>query len=70
MAGDIFEVLTSTSPFSYLREDLGLNNKYIAFNYLVDTACRIRWAVCGEATAGEIDSLAKCATVLLKRLKP
>ncbi|EKM58002.1 uncharacterized protein PHACADRAFT_251952 [Phanerochaete carnosa HHB-10118-sp] len=60
--------LITSQNMDYIREDLGLHNKHIVYVYLVDTACRIRWAACGDPQPGEIESLRTCAGVLLKRL--
>lgn len=60
--------LITSQSMDYVREDLGLQNKHIVYVYLVDTACRIRWAACGDPQPGEIESLRTCAGVLLKRL--
>lgn len=48
---------------------MGMINKHIAYVYLIDPACRIRWAACGDAVPGEIQSLKQGAEKLLSRLK-
>ncbi|KIP07311.1 hypothetical protein PHLGIDRAFT_89785 [Phlebiopsis gigantea 11061_1 CR5-6] len=62
--------LISGQNMDYIREDLALENRHIAYVYLVDTACRIRWAACGDPQPQEINSLRQCTSVLLKRLTP
>lgn len=42
-----------------IREDLGMANGKVGYVYLVDEACKIRWAGCGVATEGEKESLMK-----------
>lgn len=48
---------------------MGMINKHIAYVYLIDPACRIRWAACGDPVPGEIESLKRSAGALLGRLK-
>ncbi|GJE94841.1 ATPase assembly factor ATP10 [Phanerochaete sordida] len=61
--------LITSQSMDYIREDMGLHNRHIVYVYLVDTACRIRWAACGDPQPGEIESLRSCTGALLKRLE-
>lgn len=42
-----------------LKHDLGLWNGKVGYVYLVDWACRIRWAASGNAEPGEREALAR-----------
>lgn len=53
---------------SYVRDDIGLTNKFVAYVYLVDDKCRIRWAGCADPQPGEIQALQACTGQLLKRV--
>lgn len=55
---------------SYIRDDLGMSNKHIGYVYLVDQACRVRWASCADPKLEEIEALTACTSVLLKRNLP
>ena len=52
---------------SYLRDDIGMTNRHLSYVYLVDPACRIRWAGCADPMPAEIQALQVCTDVLLKR---
>lgn len=49
------------------RQALGLHNKHVGYTYLVDPACRIRWAGCAFAEQAERNALISCTGVLLGR---
>ncbi|CAL1699387.1 unnamed protein product [Somion occarium] len=61
--------LISSQNMDYLRDDLGMTNKHIGYVYLVDQACRIRWAACADPKPEEIEALKACTGVLLNRQK-
>lgn len=46
---------------------MGLMNRHVGYVYLVDAACRIRWAGCADPKPEEIEALQVCTEVLLKR---
>ena len=46
-----------------------MSNKHIGYTFLVDQACRIRWAACADPKLEEIEALQACTNVLLKRNK-
>jgi ATPase complex subunit ATP10 len=59
--------MLSSQNMEYLREPLGMENKYIGYTYLVDDALRIRWAACGDAKSEETAGLERCVRMLLTR---
>ncbi|KAI0701366.1 ATP10 protein-domain-containing protein [Cytidiella melzeri] len=61
--------LISSQNMDYIREDIGLGNKYIGYVYLVDDQCRVRWAGCADPQPGEIQALRVCTGQLLQRYK-
>ena len=50
-------------------EDLGMANGKVGYVYLVDEACKIRWAGCGDAADGEKESLMKAVRKLVEGRK-
>ncbi|KAL7423474.1 Mitochondrial ATPase complex subunit atp10 [Cryptotrichosporon argae] len=46
---------------------LGIDNKLLGYVFLVDDACRIRWAGCGQAQGTEADDLRRATAVLMRR---
>jgi len=59
--------LVSSQNMDYLRDDLGMTNKHVAYVYLVDEQCRIRWAGCADPMPEEVEALRVCTGVLLNR---
>ncbi|KAH8929657.1 hypothetical protein BT69DRAFT_125135 [Atractiella rhizophila] len=59
--------LLSHQNMEYIREPLGLMNKYVGYVYLVDPACKVRWAASAFATEEESKGLMECIRVLLQR---
>ncbi|TCD65128.1 Mitochondrial ATPase complex subunit atp10 [Steccherinum ochraceum] len=51
------QYLVSSQNMDYVREDMGLMNKYIAYVFLVDQNCKIRWAGCADPKPEEIEAL-------------
>ncbi|KAJ3535692.1 hypothetical protein NM688_g6941 [Phlebia brevispora] len=49
--------LISNQNMDYLREDIGMTNRHLGYVYLVDQACRIRWAGCADPMVEEIKAL-------------
>jgi len=60
--------LVSSQNMEYVRESLGMVNKYIGYVYLLDEHLKVRWAACGDAKLEEADSLRTSVGVLLNRL--
>jgi len=60
--------LVSKQNMEYLREPMGLENKYVGHVYLLDQNCKIRWAAGADPTPEEIINLERCTTVLIERL--
>jgi ATPase complex subunit ATP10 len=60
--------LLSSQNMEYLREPLGMANKYIGYTYLVDDRLRVRWAACGDAKPEERAGLERCVGMLLDRV--
>lgn len=52
-----------------VREALGISNAKVGYVYLVDWECRIRWAGSGNASAGEVEALAKGVTKLVEDMR-
>ncbi|KAI0087368.1 ATPase assembly factor ATP10 [Irpex rosettiformis] len=61
--------MISSQNMDYIRDDIGLRNKFIGYVFLVDDKCRIRWAGCADPQPAEIQALRTCTGNLLKRLK-
>jgi len=61
--------LLTMQNLEYLREPLGVLNKYVGHVYLVDWNARIRWAGVEFARDGEGEGLRSCTRVLLDRLR-
>ena len=61
--------LLSVQNMELIRESIGMANKHIGYLYLVDDACRIRWAGVAFPTENERKDLGICITILLERLK-
>ncbi|KAI0077371.1 hypothetical protein K474DRAFT_1661807 [Panus rudis PR-1116 ss-1] len=59
--------LVSSQNMDYIRDDLGMTNRHIGYVYLIDQACRVRWAGCADPKPEEIEALKACTGVLLKR---
>ncbi|KZT03768.1 uncharacterized protein LAESUDRAFT_658941 [Laetiporus sulphureus 93-53] len=59
--------IISSQRMDYLREDIGMTNRHVAYVYLLDEQCRVRWAGCADPMAQEIEALRVCTGVLLKR---
>lgn len=52
-----------------LKEPLGVTNKHVGYIYLVDPACKIRWAGNAYATEEERAGLRKAVAVLMARVR-
>ncbi|GHJ85782.1 hypothetical protein NliqN6_2184 [Naganishia liquefaciens] len=52
-----------------LKEPLGITNKHVGYIYLVDPACRIRWAGNAYATEEERAGLRKAVAVMMARVR-
>jgi len=52
-----------------IRESIGLLNSKVAYTYLVDHQCRIRWAGSGPAEAEEREGLAKGMQRILSEME-
>lgn len=61
--------LLTSEAIEYLRTPLGMDNGAIGYVFLLDRACRIRWAGCGFAHDKEQEALLRCVGVLLERSK-
>ena len=59
---------SSTCPLQ-LKEPLGITNKHVGYIYLVDPACKIRWAGNAYATEEERAGLRKAVAVLMARVR-
>lgn len=59
---------SSTRPLQ-LKEPLGITNKHVGYIYLVDPACKIRWAGNAYATEEERAGLRKAVAVLMARVR-
>ncbi|CCL99591.1 uncharacterized protein FIBRA_01609 [Fibroporia radiculosa] len=59
--------LVSSQNMDYLRDDMGMANRHVAYIYLVDQQCRIRWAGCADPMPQEVEALEVCTKVLLNR---
>ncbi|KAH8103006.1 ATP10 protein-domain-containing protein [Cristinia sonorae] len=62
--------LVSNENMDYIREDIGFANKHVAYIYLIDPNCKIRWAGCADPKPQEIEALNVCTRVLLNRHTP
>ena len=51
-----------------IRESIGLLNSKVAYTYLVDHECRIRWAGSGPAEPGEREGLVKALRRILDEM--
>jgi len=60
--------LVSKQNMEYLREPMGLENKFVGYVYLLDQSCKIRWAAGADPRPDEIINLERCTTVLIDRL--
>lgn len=60
--------LFSSQNLEYIREPLGMTNKYIGYTFLVDENLRVRWAAGGDAKAEEVEGLKRCTGMLLERI--
>ena len=49
-----------------IRENIGMANGKVGYVYLVDAACRIRWAGSGDAWEGEGEGLVGCVKRLVE----
>ena len=52
-----------------LKLSLGIANGKVGYVYLVDRACRIRWAGSGDAAEGEKEGLVACVRRLVEKAK-
>jgi ATPase complex subunit ATP10 len=59
----------SSQNMEYIREPLGMTNKYIGYTFLVDDQLRVRWAVGGDARPEESEGLERCVGQLLERFE-
>ncbi|KAF8342767.1 ATP10 protein-domain-containing protein [Cantharellus anzutake] len=59
--------ILSHQNMELFREPMGMENRHVGYVYLVDQDGKIRWAGCSHANPEEIQALAVCTDVLLKR---
>ena len=52
-----------------MRPDMGIFNGQVGYIYLLDSACRIRWAASAEAESGERESMIRGITKLLREME-
>ena len=52
-----------------IYEPLGMQNKILGYVFLIDAACKVRWAGCGFAKEVEARSLRQATAVLMNRMK-
>lgn len=52
-----------------MRPDMGMHNSQVGYLYLIDHACRIRWAASAEAEPGERESMIRGIGKLVRELE-
>lgn len=52
-----------------MKMSIGMANGKVGYVYLVDKACRIRWAGSGDAVEGEREGLVACVKKLMEKVK-